>query len=156
MLDAIQHQPDRSAAIVATAVLESMLQRVVLERLTYKAPTLTTQLFDNRGPLSDFHSKILIATAFGIITPNMADELHRIKAIRNVFAHAAIDITFDTKEVAAEVAGFRMLKAMQEVTMAEDKMLYFPSRSAFLLVVRILCIMLSSDHKQHSGEELLA
>jgi hypothetical protein len=40
--------------------------------------------------------------------------------------------------------------------MAEDKMLYFPSRSAFLLVVRILCIMLSSDHKQHSGEELLA
>ncbi|NGX95089.1 MAG: hypothetical protein G4V63_07615 [Candidatus Afipia apatlaquensis] len=153
-LDAAYEQPDRSAAIVATAIIESILEKIIVARLKHKEPDLIGKLFKDRGPLSDFHSKILVATAFGVISPNMGSELHRIKAIRNVFAHAKIDVNFDTPEIAEEVNGFLMLKAMQSVA-SDSKDISVSNKRTFILMIRILCIMISTDHKTVSGEELV-
>src|SRR6266849_355365 len=66
---------DPHIAIIATAIAEAALERLITKKLQVRTKNLLGQLFLNRGPLSDFHSKILVANAFGVITTNMAEEL---------------------------------------------------------------------------------
>jgi DNA-binding MltR family transcriptional regulator len=60
---------------------------------------LLTQLYENRGPLSDFASEILMARALGIIGPLTQSYLDIVRSVRNAFAHTPRDIKFTTKEV---------------------------------------------------------
>lgn len=86
ILDDLRNEPDRVVAIVAAALSEFFLERAIISHLKSKEPSLVGELFNNRGPMAEFHSKILIAQAFGVISANHAKEYHRIKVIRNVFA----------------------------------------------------------------------
>src|SRR5687768_1848430 len=88
ILEALDKEPDRSAAIIAASLIEGALERLIARYLVHSYPELLGQLFTNRGPVSDFHSKIVVATAFGVISRNMGEELHMVKAIRNAFAHS--------------------------------------------------------------------
>ncbi len=77
IIEGLAEESDRSAAIVAASILEGLLERVIIHRLKNKDTNLIGQLFSNRGPLSDFHSKILIASAFGIIGRNAVLDMAR-------------------------------------------------------------------------------
>jgi DNA-binding MltR family transcriptional regulator len=137
ILDALDKEPDRSVAIVSASLLEAALERLLIRKFTCFDNDLLGRLFQNRGPLSDFHCKILIATAFGAISTGTAEELHAIKAIRNAFAHASANITFDTQEVAKEVDNLGILKVFAE----QGKKYGFipaPDKDGFILVVRVL------------------
>jgi DNA-binding MltR family transcriptional regulator len=147
-------ESDRSAAIITTAIVESVLEKLIVKHLSCTESNLVGQLFNQRGPLSDFHSKILIATAFGVISPNTAAELHRVKAIRNVFAHATVEITFDTKEIAEEISTFLMLNAMKAVPRPPESEIDYPNKTAFLLMIQILCIVMDDQHRELGGAEL--
>lgn len=158
ILDEARDHSDRSAAIIVTAVIEALLEKLIVRRQIHTTSQLIEQLFKNRGPLSDFHSKILIAVAFGIVTPQMGEEFHRLKRVRNVFAHATVDVTFDTPEIAQEIEGSPMLAAMYgaaEKSNPPEKPFRLSSKAAYLLIARLLCIILSGHHKQFGGEELL-
>jgi DNA-binding MltR family transcriptional regulator len=114
------------------------------------------QIFENRGPLADFHSKILIAVGFGIIPPNLGDDMHRVKRIRNVFAHAKLDVTFNTVQISSEIQEFRMLKAMKRAEKeGENNKLDFSNKQAYLLMVRIICIIIDHEHRKLGGVPLL-
>lgn len=149
-----REESDRSAAIIASAIVETVLGKLIIVHLSRKEPYLLGQLFNQRGPLSDFHSKILVATAFRVVSPNTAAELHRIRAIRNVFAHATSEVTFDTKEISDEISTFLMLKAMKAVPSPTKSDMEFGNKAAFLLMVQILCIVMDDQHKKLGGEEL--
>jgi hypothetical protein len=98
ILEGLDSEPDRVVAIVGSAIAESFLERAIISRLQDKSPELIGQLFNNRGTMGEFHSKILIAQAFGVIPPFQASEFIRINAIRNVFAHASVNVTFERKK----------------------------------------------------------
>jgi hypothetical protein len=115
ILDGLKDEPDRSAAIIAGALVQSFLERFIITHMKDKQPNLIGMIFNNRGPLSDFHSKILVAQAFGLISCNSAAELHRIKSIRNVFAHATSLVNFETEEISKEIMSFIMMNAMKNV-----------------------------------------
>ena len=102
------------------------------------------------------HSKILIATAFGAIDALSMLELNRMKAIRNVFAHATIDVTFDTPEIATEVNGFAIRGGMQALANTMDNPPAITNKWAFVTIVRIICAEISKNHKEISGEALFA
>jgi len=70
LLEALRRESDRSAAIMALALLDGMLERLISHRLVHKDPDILGKLFQDGGPLGDFHSKILMATALGIIAPH--------------------------------------------------------------------------------------
>jgi hypothetical protein len=57
-------------------------------------------LFEERGPLSDFASKIQVGYAMGLFGPKTKQDLGLIREIRNAFAHSLALISFDTKEIA--------------------------------------------------------
>jgi hypothetical protein len=141
-----------AAAVVGGSIIEVALERLITTKLRRKAPDLQGQLFQNRGPLSDFHSKILIAHAFGITPPHMVEDLHSIKAIRNAFAHAKVPITFDTPEVAKEIASLIAVDAVKSIESAFGP-LKFDNQGWFGFVVLIYHGILDGL-REHSFDEL--
>lgn len=88
----LHHKEDREAAIVGASLVESALQESLTKAFDSQAPGLERRLFEHRGPLTGFNSKILVAEAFAVISDRLADDMHRIRNIRNCFAHASIDV----------------------------------------------------------------
>jgi DNA-binding MltR family transcriptional regulator len=147
IMDGLATADDMSVAIIASSLVEVELERLIVSRFKISEPGLTSQLFLNRGPLSDLHSKILIAHALGFITSPMAAELHSLKAIRNAFAHARASITFEHEAVSREIATLKMIKAMRDKGDGD----WEPTNlGSYLLVTRILLIMFDQI-RQHGG-----
>ncbi|TAL81950.1 MAG: hypothetical protein EPN75_03315 [Beijerinckiaceae bacterium] len=156
IIEGLAEESDRSAAIVAASILEGLLERVIIHRLKNKDTNLIGQLFSNRGPLSDFHSKILIASAFGIIGRNAELDLNRIKTIRNVFAHAVHPVSFDTPEIHEEIGGFIVLDAMYKTAeKGKHPLPRMPNKQAYLLAVHVLCIAYDGAHQQMGGKPIM-
>lgn len=104
---------DREAAIVGASLVESALQERLLRSFDSAAGGLEQCLFEDRGPLSDFNSKILVAQAFAVIPDRLAEDMQRIRKIRNCFAHARIDVGFDEPLIAKEVLELAAAMAVQ-------------------------------------------
>lgn len=146
----LRDQKDISVAIVAASIAEASLERLIATRFKCRDKDLLGRIFLNQGPLADFHAKILAAQAFGIITENMAEELHSIKVIRNTFAHAKILIDFDQELVAREIASLKMLTAIKAVDdQVSDPRLKLDNKSWFLLVTKILLIIFDGISKRN-------
>ncbi|AIK68518.1 putative transcriptional regulator [Mesorhizobium phage vB_MloP_Lo5R7ANS] len=62
------------------------------------------RLFSGFGPLATFSSRIHIAEALGLIEKPLAKELHKLRAIRNLFAHSSRSLHFEDEEVAELLA----------------------------------------------------
>lgn len=99
-------------------------------------------MFENRGPLADFNSKILVAEAFGVITGPMAAELQMVRAVRNAFAHAKHNFTFNHSAVEKKTRSSSMLTAFDNMSPVPGFDRGLPNtKGAYLLVIRILLIM---------------
>jgi hypothetical protein len=95
---------DRGAAILASTLLDNALRYVIWRRMTeafYKFSGAEEKYFTNDGMLSTFDAKITFSETLGIFGLETRHNLDIIKRVRNVFAHAAIPITFATPEIAA-------------------------------------------------------
>lgn len=150
IIDSLREGTDLSIAITATAILEASLERLLIKKFKIKNKRLTGQIFLNRGPLSEFHSKILIANAFGVITSSIAEQMHSLTAIRNTFAHAKVPISFNHELIGGEVASLKMLIAMRAVEHKDGHQLGLDNKHWFLLVTKIILIMFSG-FEEHSG-----
>lgn len=153
VLDSLETAPDRAVAIVTVALIEAALEKYLRKKLDYSTENLVSQLFSNRGPLSDFHSKILIATGFGFITPVLGDNLHALKAVKNVFAHASTQVDFDTPEIAAEIQSFAFWKIMQSVV-TERETTKPTNRAVFRMIATVCLFLVNLQHKDAGGEAL--
>jgi len=78
-------QSDRACAIVSGSMLEAQLEQLLRKSMIEKPPN---ELFSTYGPLSTFAAKIDISTAMGLISKSERSDLHRIRKIRNIFAHS--------------------------------------------------------------------
>lgn len=101
IFDELFRQTDRGAAIIAGSILEELLTNAIKRRLI-----LTTKLsvslfsFERNGAIANFAPKIDVAYAIGLIKPDLRDDLHNIRRIRNRFAHSIDPIDFkDTKVI---------------------------------------------------------
>lgn len=143
---------DHEAAIVGAAILDAMLEKLIVKKLVHAPSKLTAMLFEKRGPLSDFHSRILVATAFGFIKPDLAGDLHRVKTIRNVFAHAKTPVSFKTPEIKNEIDKIQVMRIYE----AGGRTYANVSRKTwFALAINLLCVYLNSLHKKRGGPSLL-
>jgi hypothetical protein len=171
LLDALPYKDDRSMALVYAGFLDALLEKLIIRKLPHMTPRLEGRLFTERGPLSDFDSKILMAEALRIL-PDIdfvAPVLNSIKKIRNVFGHSILDVSFETKEISDEIAvhiapfaitlqkGF--IEAAKKQPLTSDTEIQFPgltSKRAFYFVSSCLCAYLDNTHKEITGAWLLA
>lgn len=93
--------PDQALALLDATMVERMLERVILSRMTRLRRTQRLELFDGLGPLSSFSAKIKIAHALAILGPKAVKDFEIIKEVRNAFAHSFHPLTFARKEIAA-------------------------------------------------------
>ena len=97
------NENDRTVALRACSFVEhellSLLRVAMIGQTTQEEEAL---FFRSNAVLSNFHSRIEIARAFGLITLTEYTDLNVIRRIRNTFAHAVIDITFRNKQIAGE------------------------------------------------------
>lgn len=143
IIEELRDGSDIAAAITGAAIVEARLEMVLRAKFRTKRPDLVSAIFENRGPLSDFNSKILIAEAFGYITAPMAEELQIIRAVRNAFAHAKQSLSFSHAAVEKKARSSVMLTAMEKKLSpvpGYDRGL--PSTlGAYLLIVKIMLII---------------
>jgi DNA-binding MltR family transcriptional regulator len=88
----------RAVAIIGAAYLDLLLRDVITTRLL-PDHKLMTELFENRGPLQDFGSRIQVAYALRVCGRAAYKDLRIIKDIRNAFAHSAEPMDFSHKDV---------------------------------------------------------
>jgi DNA-binding MltR family transcriptional regulator len=148
IMNDLRDKDDLHIAIIAVSILEATLEQLIATRLHKGDKEFLNRLFQNRGPLSDFNSKILIAEAFGIVTGPLANELHVMRDIRNVFAHSKIPLSFEHELVKREVDGLKMLEEMRNEKMkfieGNDITFDLNAKNWFLLATRITLIMLDT------------
>jgi hypothetical protein len=150
IMNDLRGEKDISVAIVASAIVESSLEQLIIQKLKTKKSALIGQIFKSGGPMADFHSKILIANAFQIITSNMAEELHSIKTIRNTFAHAKMPISFDHELIAREINSLKMLTAIRSIEKETEHTLELVNKAWFLLITKLILIMFD-EFGAHTG-----
>jgi hypothetical protein len=113
-LEELKTQSDRGAAVIAAAVLDDLLEFLILQRLINLGAERRESLFGRTGaPLSSFSAKIEMAYALGVIANEMRLGMHLIRDVRNEFAHRIEQITFDHPDV-AKIIETRLMGPLQK------------------------------------------
>jgi hypothetical protein len=97
---------DRKTVLIGATLIENILRHVIRNRLKPLSQTEEENLFGRDAPLSGFSHLIRIGHAFGMFDDAINRDLHRLREIRNTFAHSVRTIDFQTPAVRAAIAGF--------------------------------------------------
>ena len=87
-----KQESDRGAALIGAAFLETQL-RELLRSFLIEDDSKVHDLLERQ--LQSFHARIEAAWCLGLIEKEVYDELHRVKGVRNCFAHSLHSISFD-------------------------------------------------------------
>lgn len=141
---------------MGAALLETALERLIKHSLKRKDKELNNQLFQQRGPMGDFYSKIIVASAFAVISESLAAELTIIRNVRNVFAHATANLSFEIPEIKSEIKRSILLRVINEKMserLGEGPLRLEPIsiRNEFVMMVRIVFAILDSDQTEKGG-----
>jgi DNA-binding MltR family transcriptional regulator len=96
--DEVFKQTDRASAIVSSALLEELLERLLLACLIDHG-SVKRDLFEGMAPLSTMSAKINLAYYLGLLERSEFEDLKLIKNIRNDFAHSFEGINFETQRI---------------------------------------------------------
>jgi hypothetical protein len=88
-IDEILDSPDRTAVIVATAILESILEEGIIDRLLPMSNNHRDALFGGEASFATFSAKINLGLSLGLYGNQTKTDLNLIRKIRNEFAHHA-------------------------------------------------------------------
>ena len=101
-------QTDRASALVSSALLEELLERLLLV-FFMDYDKIKRDLFDGMASLSTMSAKINIAYYLGLIEQYVFEDLTLIRKIRNDFAHSFETITFETQRIKDRCIQLKML-----------------------------------------------
>lgn len=83
----IEDAPDRTMAIVSSALLETVLEDAIVTRLRPMSNTHRDRLFEGEAGFAGFAAKINLGFSLGLYGPKTKTDLDNIRKIRNQFAH---------------------------------------------------------------------
>lgn len=128
----LEASSDRAAAIIAGAVIDSLLYDTIAKFLrgdneAYSAK-IRKDLFSAGGALGSFGSRTGLAYLIGLVSAEAHSDLQTLGKIRNSFAHYTERDTFDTQSIKTRCDDFklvesRVLPGVNERTHAGPKML---------------------------------
>jgi hypothetical protein len=110
-MEQVSSDHPRSAAILGATFLEDVVRLSIITKMVDLSKDEQDRLFVGTGPLSSFSAKTQLSYALGLIGKKARHDIDTIREIRNVFAHAKINISFQTEAVANAINGlhFRAL-----------------------------------------------
>jgi hypothetical protein len=116
---------DRSAALSATAFADTALALsiLVLEPMT-PPPDVDALFWNPDATYNSFFKRIKEASQRGIIGPETTENMHIARKIRNVFAHAMVDVTFASPEISEACSRLNLDDAAMKFSKGEREMRY--------------------------------
>lgn len=90
-MDTFMSESDRACIVLASAEIESHLERI-LARFLIPSPTTNDRLFSANGPLNSLNSRIEMVFRLGLIDNRFYRTLHKIRRIRNQVVHDGMDV----------------------------------------------------------------
>jgi mannitol operon repressor len=87
----------RGQVLLSASYLDELLKRTLVAFFV-DDPRHTQIIDDANGPVATFSSRIRMCDALGLIRRKEADELHRIRKIRNRFSHE-IRVSFEDQQI---------------------------------------------------------
>lgn len=109
-IETLHRESDRSAAIVAAAIVDTKLTSALIAFL-HKNQNITGQFFRTSWPLGSFANKIDLALLIGLCGRELHRELITMKDIRNAFAHSISVTDFNTQRIADLTKNFRLIES---------------------------------------------
>ena len=104
----LDRETDRGLAIITSAHLEDLLERLISLTLKIPTPEVHKLIFDgDNASLGTFGAKIEYARVSQILFVDEAHDLNLIRKLRNDFAHELIGISFETPSVKDRCAELR-------------------------------------------------
>jgi DNA-binding MltR family transcriptional regulator len=147
--DALNNEDDLPCALIATSFLEhclaSLLQAFMVDGNTSK------DLLQPGRPLGEFVARAKACYCLGLIPSSMLNEITKISAIRNHFAHNFSGVKFDDPEISA------MCNELDSHLPNSPPAWWTPrknfERTIFLLVNELLKLADNTGHLQaHAGK----
>jgi DNA-binding MltR family transcriptional regulator len=91
-------ETDRGCALLAVSFLEVELKEL-LKKCLIQGPGVEKNIFSYNGPLGTFSSKIEMSYFLGKISPEIRNELHLLRKIRNDFGHSPEYLDFNNEAI---------------------------------------------------------
>lgn len=96
--DLLDKESDRGSVLVGAAALDDAL-RSLLTKFFVDDQKSCEELLEPSGNLGTFSARINVCYLSGLISQDARVALHRIRKIRNSFAHSRFDTTFQTQSI---------------------------------------------------------
>jgi hypothetical protein len=116
VLNEIDQQTDRGAAIVAAALVEDYLSDAIKTRLHARGKARTDVikgLFDRA--LGTFAAKIDLGFALGLYLEDAHKDLNTVRLVRNQFAHHKSQISFTSGEPSRLCRDVRLIRQIRQM-----------------------------------------
>lgn len=107
----------RAVAILTAAHIDTVLEKA-LTRVLVDSPVVR-ELFDGQRALATSAARIDLAFGLGLISDQTRCDLHRIRKVRNHFAHEVAEGNFDTEPVRShmrQMSGYRFATAIMSAS----------------------------------------
>jgi hypothetical protein len=105
----LEGESDRAAAIVGASLLEHLLE-LILRKAMINHKEVKTLFRAAYAPFATFQSKIDATFLLGLFPhEKIRDDLHRIREIRNIFAHGHKELSFSDESTKSSIGKFHIL-----------------------------------------------
>lgn len=131
-----QRESDRAAAVLGAAYADARLEDLLRAKFAGLSG-FVEDLLSGQGGLANFSARISVAYAVGLISLDVATDLHLVRKIRNEFAHKPHGLSFATPSVTQRVDELRILKVMRDEK-GKPVFVDLESRKKFNLAVAVL------------------
>src|SRR5712692_9481856 len=87
ILDILHEESDRACAVLGAAYVDFLLAKAVARAMPQGAEVADRLLYNPEAPLGTFSSRIDTAYGLGLVDSDSREDLHKIRTLRNDFAH---------------------------------------------------------------------
>jgi DNA-binding MltR family transcriptional regulator len=96
----LKAESDRGVMILAATMVEDALLEA-LQKVTKFADNsdMRAKIYHGDGPLASFSKRITFAQALGLISKEVARQMHVVREVRNTAAHAHVTMDFSVQDV---------------------------------------------------------
>jgi hypothetical protein len=142
---------DYQAAMLASSLLEYMLEIAISMRMISMGKVLRDQMFSDssNGPLCTFSAKTKLAYVLAIFGPTTRAQIDIVRVVRNHFAHYKNISGFDHDEVVNACGKLRRPIQMKEAQLEEGA--FTSPKFVYVTTCIFTCFGLSLDIKKRSG-----